>query len=104
MRKVAASKVFFSPTDYLTNQIVEIDNSMVLAVRDLKCEEAMTEWLTGIIVLSNNDKINLDNINSISAFYCEDRLEDNNTIHAWHIANFNSATGCILDKNITLIK
>lgn len=104
MRKVAASKVFSSPTNYLANQIVEIDDSKVLTVRDLKCEEAMTEWLTGIIVLSNKDKINLDDANSISAFYSEEDTNEDNTIHAWHIANFDSETGCILDKNITLIK
>lgn len=104
MRKVAASRVYFSQYDYKINQIVEISNQKILNIRDLKHEEPMTEWLTGAIILTNKTGINSEKIRHISDFYSFKKLRESNIIYAWHVADLEHATGNILSKNISLIK
>jgi len=103
MRKVAAHKVYFTQRDYLINQIVEITNSNILAIRELRHEEAMTEWLSGVIVLTDKSDLNVNSINKISDFFTDDNHVKSTTIYAWHIADFDHDSELILTKNISLI-
>lgn len=104
MRKVAASKVYFSQSEYKVNKIVEINSLNVTGVRDLKHEEPMTEWMTGTVILTNNIDVNPDNINHISDFYSSSKVLSSDVLYAWYVANLDHNTGCILSKNISLIK
>ena len=104
MRKVAASRVYYSQYNYKINQIIEVSSQKVVVVRDLKHEEPMTEWLTGTIILTNKTDINSEKIRHISDFYSFKKLRESNIIYAWHVADLDHATGNILSKNISLIK
>ena len=104
MRKVAASRVYFSTYDYKINQIVEISSQKVFIARDLKHEEPMTEWLPGAIILTNGKDLSIENIKHISDLYSFKTIQDSNIIYAWHVADFDHTTGNILSKNISLIK
>jgi hypothetical protein len=102
MRKVAACKIYFSSHDYLANQILAIENSRVVSIKELNQEEAMTEWMQGVIVLSNNRHIDTKQITAISDFYPL-KIDKDKDVFAWHVPHIESETGYIVNTGITII-
>jgi hypothetical protein len=80
-RQIAANRVYTSPKTYYTNTVVEIEDGIVTNTFPLQGEPAMTEWFSGIIVVTSQQDINND-IKSINDFYTQTSTK---TI-AYHIA------------------
>lgn len=104
MRKVAAFRIYLSETEYIPAHIVEIIDSKVIALRKLSAEEAMTEWLPGALLLSNQNSASNDTVNNLANFYSGKKTDQAQDVHVWHAENIDYATGDIINGEITLIK
>ena len=104
MRKIAASRIYLSETKYIPAHIVEIKDSKVIALRKLSAEEAMTEWLLGAFLLSNENSVNNNIVNNLAEFYLGKETDLAQDVHVWHAENIDFETGYIINGEITLIK
>ena len=68
-RKVAANRVYTSPRNYVSNHIVTLKDGTVTGLQPLTCEQAQTEWLGGIVVITSNREIGETDILHIEDFY-----------------------------------
>lgn len=97
MRRVASSKVFFSRDDVKTNHILEVYGEHLVNHYALECELEMTEWLGGIMIVTNVDCVDVEGIHTVDEFF--DRLEVADSESArpvvWHIS-------CVDVKNMKL--
>ena len=68
-RKVAVNKLYISPREAYTNQVVELTDGTVTGWHPLTHEEPMTEWLGGTLVVTPLPNLRPQHISRISDFY-----------------------------------
>lgn len=68
-RRVAANRVYTSPREYVSNHIVMLKDGAVTGLQPLACEQAHTEWLGGIVVITPLGEIGETDIQRIEDFY-----------------------------------
>jgi len=120
MRRVAANKVYFSPSNYYRNHILEIYGKKVVNHYELKDELELTEWLGGIIIIAGEKAIAqfVDDIKQ--ATFLPSHIDEilhyiytspkttseegyvGNQMMALHISGIDISTGKILDKTTPL--
>lgn len=114
MRRVAANRVFFSPTISYANHILEICGRYVVNHYQLDDELELTEWLGGIILIANDKRIgefvdaiqqstfHPDHLDTILDFiYTPSTTVDTDTSvgrSVLHLMGVNLVTGKIIDK------
>ena len=115
MRRVAANKVFFSPSKSYTRHIIEIQGQRIVNHYHLHDELELTEWLGGIIIITKHNNIIRfidayrqnkfvpDNIQALLQYIYSHNSEstNNETSHntsALHIVGVDLSTGKIIDK------
>ncbi|MBQ9362702.1 MAG: hypothetical protein IJT97_04675 [Bacteroidaceae bacterium] len=85
-RRIAANRVYTAPQTHWNNHVVELENGYVTSIYPLNGEQAMTEWLGGIIVVTSLQTTNLNSIRSIDDFYTDPNGQNNPSV-AYHISN-----------------
>ena len=114
MRRVAANRVFFSPTTSYANHILEICGRNVVNHYQFDDELELTEWLGGIILIANDKRIGEfldaiqqstflpDQLDTILDFiYTPSTTADADTLFGrsvLHLMGVNLMTGKIIDK------
>jgi hypothetical protein len=91
-RRIAANRVYTSPRDYVGNHILTIRDGIVADIEPLTTEQARTEWLGGIIIVTPAQHIHPGTIDSIADFYTDsqgqehhDTRQDTKSLKAYHI-------------------
>ncbi|MBR3455837.1 MAG: hypothetical protein IKH26_10970 [Bacteroidaceae bacterium] len=116
MRRVAANKVYFSPTIAYLRHIVEIFGKTVVNHYELADELELTEWLGGIIIIADENSItqfvddihqatftptHIDEVvnyiyNTVRPAITSEKSSSRKT--ALHLSGVDISTGKILDK------
>lgn len=103
MRRVAASRVYLNNEEFFNNHIVELFDSYVVNHYGLQDELAMTEWLGGVIVITNHE-LDIEkarearNVNELFAFV--DKEEESDGLLAYHITNVDLDCGEFLSNSV----
>ncbi len=92
MRRVGATRIYTSSVNFLHNYILEIDGRCVVGYLPLTHETPMTEWLQGVIVVSDVPGTIAKDFTNISEFFSYGQQPDA-PLHAWHITKMDYATG-----------
>lgn len=98
MRKFACNRLYVSDTDSLSQSVVSVDElGHVSGYAPLKDEQAATEWIGGVIVLSGEKDL-------VPTGYFKILLEHltHAKLHtyAWHISDFDFFNLQLTDKSI----
>lgn len=78
-RRIAANRIYTATDVYYDNHIVELADGHIVNICPLKEEQAMTEWVSGILVITDKLITDLNKIENIQDFYIN---TDNNTEQA----------------------
>ena len=118
MRRVAANKVYFSPTTAYPNHILEICGKRIVNHFGLEDELELTEWLGGIIIIADEKTVSqfVDDIRqtTFTPSHLDDILQyiystpkpnsprenSGNRKIALHLSGIDVSMGKILDKII----
>ncbi len=96
MRKVGATRIYTSSANFLRNHVVEIDGRNVIDIYPLTHETPMTEWLPGIIVLSDIAETEVCNFTNITDFFLHQQ-KGARPLTAWHISDADYSTGAFFE-------
>lgn len=88
MRRVASSKVFFSRDDVRTNYILEVYGEHLVNHYALDCELEMTEWLGGVMIVTNVDSVDVDGVRTVDDFFNRLESAESSSMRpvVWHIS------------------
>jgi hypothetical protein len=95
MRRVAANRVYINNKEFYNNHIIELFDSYVVNHFPLQSELAMTEWLGGIIMLTNASEVDTSSVYSVEDFYRKAEESDSHTkyLKAYHIYGVDIQSG-----------
>ena len=98
MRKFACNRLYVSDTEILSQSVVSVDElGHVSGYAPLKDEQAATEWIGGVIVLSGEqDLVATGNFNILLEHLTHAKLHT----YAWHISDFDFFNLQLTDKSI----
>jgi hypothetical protein len=98
MRKFACNRLYVSDTDSLSQSVVSVDEfGHVLGYAPLKDEQAATEWIGGVIVLSGEkDLVPTGDFKILLEHLTHAKLHT----YAWHISDFDFFNLQLTDKSI----
>ena len=101
MRKFACNRLYISETEYLSQSVVTIDElGMVQGYAPLKDEQAATEWIGGVIVLSGEkDLVSSKDFKTLLEHLTHAKLYK----YAWHISDFDFLYQQLTDRSIVRI-
>ena len=68
-RRIAANRIYTATDVYYDNHIVELADGHIVNICPLKEEQAMTEWVSGILVITDKLITDLGKIRNIQDFY-----------------------------------
>lgn len=87
MKKYACHRVYIRPNHYLKQAFITLDEQgKVIHYATFAEEFPATEWIGGVIVLSDIDVAPSDNFRS---WFQQQAKGDGNSIHAWHLSEFD---------------
>lgn len=98
MRKFACNRLYVSDTDSLSQSVVSVDEfGHVSGYAPLKDEQAATEWIGGVIVLSGEkDLVPTGDFKILLEHLTHAKLHT----YAWHISDFDFFNLQLTDKSI----
>lgn len=101
MRRIAANRVYFNNEEFYKNHIIELFGSNVVNHFSLQSELAMTEWLGGIIMLTNASELDTSGLNSVEEFYhrAEKSQSRTKSLKAYHIRGVDMLSGKFLPNS-----
>ena len=87
MKNYASNRLYLAYNRYVSQSVVKInDDGMVLSYSSLMEETAFTEWIGGVIFLSDKDSFTLPaNFKELSSHI----TDVGNQTYAWHISHFD---------------
>ena len=92
MKKYACHRLYKSLDHYDGRSFVALNNEgVVMETGPLMEEMAATEWIGGVIILSEKSKISCDG--DVRAKFCSLLSGDAPAIYAWHISTFDFQQG-----------
>lgn len=100
MRRVAARRVYISVDNFFTNHVVELAGERVVNHYPLRQEQAMTEWLGSVIILTRHTTLPpLDT--SLDTLMETLRLTETDCRHlrAFHITEVHLESGSFSDRS-----
>jgi hypothetical protein len=98
MRKFACNRLYVSDTESLSQSVVSVDElGHVSGYAPLKDEQAATEWIGGVIVLSGEkDLVLTGDFKILLEHLTHAKLHT----YAWHISDFDFFNLQLTDKSI----
>ena len=98
MRKFACNRLYISDIECLSQSVVSVDESgNVLGYAPLKEEQAATEWIGGVIVLSGEKELVLaGDFKTLLEHLTHAKLHT----YAWHISDFDFLKQKLTDRSI----
>lgn len=98
MRKFACNRLYISDTECLPQSVVSVDESgNVLGYAPLKDEQAATEWIGGVIVLSGEKElVPAGDFKTLLEHLTHAKLHT----YAWHISDFDFLKQKLTDRSI----
>lgn len=91
MRNYAVHRIYISGTRYIPQASISInEKGEVVSYQPLVNETAATEWIGGILVLSN--KVEIKVTNDFQTLLNDLTPLSHASVYAWHVSNFNFQT------------
>lgn len=98
MKKYGCHRLYISYNQFLRQSVVTIDDrGKVVHYAPLEEEIHSTEWLGGIIILSESPHLFTDNIQE---WFERQSGPTSGSIYAWHLSNFDFEKECITPQSI----